>query len=1088
MDLVSDDDDENEYKSLETTAQLKTKTNEKTSVSVGPRSSAKKKRLVASSSSSDEEETTLQKPTRRKSDEIDDVDDSLSSSGESSSAEIPAIAVTNKKKLMPASKGKIENLKTGADKRQLADAYDDTLSTDEGEGSVDEQLTVDGGEVDEEDEDLIEKENDVATQSYNFDEILDDVDFDDNAFSGSGRVNEAPFAMATPALPSTLDLSNEDEEVDDETRRILVERERVMNELKLLDVDERNLEDELMRVQTMIANVQSRRDTLKRELAALRMDGSKDKTWSSESFPHSKVLRGELNRIFGFSKFRELQLEVMNATICGRDCFVVLPTGSGKSLLFQLPAVVQGGITVVISPLLSLSRDQLLNLADKGISGLMISSEQDREELKRSYTRLFNGDPSLKLVYVTPEMLVQSKKFVSVLEALHRKRLLTRIVVDEAHCCSTMGHDFRPDYQKLFFLKRQFPSVPLLCVTATATVQVEEDVKRVLLGGKDDWLVFRASFNRANLRYEVVEKKGDGSSFNAQLCGLVNTRFAKQCGIVYCLSRKDAENAAEVLRKAGCSARPYHARLPTNRNRDTHEQWRTGRVRVVCATTAFGMGIDKPDVRFVVHSTLSTSIEGYAQESGRAGRDGKEATCVLLYRRQDVSRVSQLISDKQTGEQKLFEMIRYCENCSDCRRVVMGRCFGESFDPNKCQKTCDVCAAESPAIKLDHTLHAENVLRKYLAVRSIGRSSYLTQTQLVDAWRGTGSASSSSSSSGAGSHFKCPDGWSRSDCERLVLQMLLRGVLKIHWTYNAHRTTAYMDVGERAHQLLRQFEPSQVKVEYFVPGAASASSSSTRKKKANTTEDEEKGKAQKGKASTTTATAGKRKPSAAASKTVAPSKTTLTDMFQRVKERTVGAPIQIDLDMEEDEFAAGVKGKQNPVVTGENDSDDDLWSDNRLGSRKGMKETSSSLIGTNTVPSTGFTTARSLRESVPPPSTSTAALRLSAPAPLPTSWSSFASHSSTLTRAPSHQSGVRIINNDAASASSLLTAAAPTSSNISGSSVLTAPARLPASYIGSSATSSLGRIGPATVATRQNGSFYGDPEEEDQFDPDAYYG
>ncbi|KAH9251971.1 hypothetical protein BASA81_010175 [Batrachochytrium salamandrivorans] len=661
---------------------------------------------------------------------------------------------------------------------------------------------------DEEDEEDSEEEDDEE-DSLNFDEVFDD----DAEFLPSATLPRFP----TIVLDEGEDVEMEEQEEDEETRQFNLQRQTVLGEIRSLDEEEKRLQQELARMETMIAVVQSKRDNQRRLLAELqRNSSSKDKTWSSENFKHSKPLRAALQKVFGFSEFRELQLQALNATLCNRDCFVVLPTGSGKSLLFQLPAVVQGGITLVVSPLLSLSRDQIYNLERLGIQALMISSAQSAEELKLMYTRL-RSDDTVRLVYVTPEMLIKSKKFVSALEQLQKRGLFRRICIDEAHCCSTMGHDFRPDYQKLFILRRQFAGVPILCVTATATVRVEEDVRETLSLG-EDWVCFRASFNRPNLRYEVLDKPAEHGKFMYQLLDIITRQHRNQSGIIYCFSKKDTERIAQDLCNEHVSACCYHSKVPPKDQARAHTLWRQGKIKVVVATTSFGMGIDMPGVRFVIHACLSTSTEGYVQESGRAGRDGKPASCILLYRRADVLRVSSLVSEKKNGWDKLREMVEYCENALECRRVVTGRCFGEQFDANKCLGQCDVCATTAvKAVRVNHTVPGENLLRRFMQLKRV--SPTVTMNQLVDAWRK------------ASTGFVCPGGWTVLDCERLVMHLLTSSVLKVVWSYTPYGANSYLEQGNRAKFLCGQQQPSQtgeLRIEYGVPvsdcvmGAAAA--------------------------------------------------------------------------------------------------------------------------------------------------------------------------------------------------------------------------------------------------------------------------
>ena len=272
-------------------------------------------------------------------------------------------------------------------------------------------------------------------------------------------------------------------------------------------------------------------------------------------------MRDILENTFHFSSFRENQLEAINATLSGKDVFVVLPTGAGKSLIFQLPALLSEGVTLVISPLLSLSLDQVENAQKTGIRAGMLFGKQEASEKYQVYDEL-RAD-NLSLLYVTPEMVVKSTKLMGVLQDAYSRGCLARVVIDEAHCMSTMGHDFRADYKKLFTLKRQFPECPLLAVTATATQAIEQDIHRTLFDIDMDidpqWVVFRSSFNRTNLRYRVLDKAKVKEGFKRQVVDLISSEFKHQAGIVYCTTKKQCGELSAVLNEAALSSKVYHA-------------------------------------------------------------------------------------------------------------------------------------------------------------------------------------------------------------------------------------------------------------------------------------------------------------------------------------------------------------------------------------------------------------------------------------------------------------------------------------------------------------------------------------------------
>ena len=411
-----------------------------------------------------------------------------------------------------------------------------------------------------------------------------------------------------------------------------------------------------------------------------------------------------LKQYFGFTSFRPLQEEIIRDSLAGKDVFVLLPTGGGKSLCYQLPALARDGLTVVVSPLIALMKDQVDALQASGIPATFLNSSLAADESRKRLRGLHNGE--YRLLYAAPERLMLS----GFLEDLQRWNIRL-IAVDEAHCISEWGHDFRPEYRQLADLRKLFPHVPFMALTATATGRVREDIVTHLKLREPK--IYVASFNRPNLTYRVIPKNKPYD----QLLHFLRAR-PKESGIVYCQSRKSAERVAANLTEDGVKARPYHAGLTPKERSEHQELFLRDDVRVICATIAFGMGINKPHVRFVVHYDLPKNIEGYYQETGRAGRDGLPSECVLLFSAGDVVKQTGFIDEKPAKEQQiareqLQQMVHYAE-CAGCRRVELLAYFGEEFSAEGCG-ACDNCL--SPRATFDGTLAAQKFLSCVYRIR-----------------------------------------------------------------------------------------------------------------------------------------------------------------------------------------------------------------------------------------------------------------------------------------------------------------------------------------------------------------------------------
>lgn len=407
---------------------------------------------------------------------------------------------------------------------------------------------------------------------------------------------------------------------------------------------------------------------------------------------------GELKKYFGYPEFNPLQEDIIRDVLEDRDVFVLMPTGSGKSLCYQLPAVMKDGVTVVISPLIALMKDQVDSLRSNGIGASCINSSLGAEEIEDVKTRLMEN--KCRILYVAPERFA-SYDFLCFIKTLR----IALFAVDEAHCISEWGHDFRPEYRKLSALRKMFPQVPIIALTATAIPDVQKDIIQAL--GLSSARIYRASFNRPNLFYYVRPKEDAYEQISAYIA-----EHKQDSGIIYCQSRNSAESLAQKLQEDGFRALPYHAGLHKDVRNENQERFIKDDAEIIVATIAFGMGINKPDVRYVIHYDLPKNIESYYQETGRAGRDGADSDCILFFSYGDRKKIEALIEKspnpqkKAAAYRKLAEMIKFCETFQ-CRRKFLLGYFGEMYS-GQCGK-CDTCL--TPRETFDGT----EIARKALA-------------------------------------------------------------------------------------------------------------------------------------------------------------------------------------------------------------------------------------------------------------------------------------------------------------------------------------------------------------------------------------
>mmetsp|Transcript_13267 Transcript_13267/g.17711 ORF Transcript_13267/g.17711 Transcript_13267/m.17711 type:complete len:1088 (+) Transcript_13267:68-3331(+) len=508
---------------------------------------------------------------------------------------------------------------------------------------------------------------------------------------------------------------------------------------------------------------------------------------------------------FGHKGFRSGQRQVVEAALAGRDCFVLMPTGGGKSLCYQLPAWCCPGLAVVFSPLVSLIQDQVDSMNECGVMSATLSSSSAGglfTDATWATLRSLPAHGGVKLLYITPEKLAQSNQTKRALHDLAGRGLLSRFIVDEAHCVSSWGHDFRPDYLQLKILRQEFTNVPIMALTATADRRVVDDVSTVL--GLREPFSWRSSFNRAKLDYEVRTKVQSKVKVQGEIAEYVK-RHLNESGLVYCLSRKDCETTCEALRKAlpgnGHRISFYHGEVDSAEREDRQRRWSRGELKLMCATLAFGMGVNKPDVRYVIHMSIPKSLANYYQESGRCGRDGLGGKCILYFIPRDRATQEAMIRDDfgdgESGKRSrggmrrdpqvintelaaLNQMGLYALDTVRCRRAIVLEYFGETdFDPViGCGELCDNCRDRRPHESRDYGYHVMNLVQ-LVRLCTVDKKFNVTQRALADTYRGSENDVSkklravahNSSAIGRGNSLKKPE------LDDLILRLICTNIL-----------------------------------------------------------------------------------------------------------------------------------------------------------------------------------------------------------------------------------------------------------------------------------------------------------------------
>ncbi|KAK0228251.1 P-loop containing nucleoside triphosphate hydrolase protein [Armillaria fumosa] len=553
------------------------------------------------------------------------------------------------------------------------------------------------------------------------------------------------------------------------------------------------------RIQAVTDEMRSRKTTA--------VSSSRDPPWLAE-------INEKLHSIFKLKSFRQGQVEVISAALDGRDIVALMPTGGGKSLCYQLPAVcVKGrtkGVTVVISPLRSLMHDQVGDLQKKGVDAILACPGSPE------YRTRLQGRKLPTLVYVTPEMLERNRPLLNILSALNDSLRLARFVIDEAHCLPEWGKDFRKDYDALGTLKERFPGVPLMALTASATPSAILDiVQRLRLFNH---FQYQQSFNRPNLTYSVLPKPKGHRKTVDNIAAYISSLHADHSGVIYCLTRKTTEKVAAYLRESGIGAKHYHAELTSAEKISVQNEWKAGECKVIVSTTAFGMGIDKADVRYVIHYDLPRNLIGLYQETGRAGRDGNPADCILYYRYNDFTRLIYMIRNptdpesatketREEQEREAYLVMQYCVDSIDCRRQQILFHFGEDIAASRCNAHCDNCVNDTPVLDQDVTLDAINIV-KVVGMLAEGD---VTVEYCRDVFRGKTSATVRGRSHHMSRLFGLGRHLSQTLTERLFSLLLSKGILDLHFSCDNpggwHIT--YIKLGPHAQSFLLASEDKQ---------------------------------------------------------------------------------------------------------------------------------------------------------------------------------------------------------------------------------------------------------------------------------------
>ncbi|KAK3920971.1 Bloom syndrome protein-like protein [Frankliniella fusca] len=479
------------------------------------------------------------------------------------------------------------------------------------------------------------------------------------------------------------------------------------------------------------------------------------------------------------------QEQIIKATLEKRDTLIVMPTGQGKSLCFQLPAVLADGVTIVVTPLKSLMNDQTSKLTNIGIK---VATFSEGSDYKKIIADLKGSNPKIKLLYTTPEMLCTSQTLKAAIESLRMHNKLAHFVFDEAHCIVSWGNEFRPAYKKLMWLHNTYPNVPFMALTATATPETKLRIER-LLGLKNVM-----SVDRPNIKYTVLNSNNETVTNVAEN---IKRNYPNCCGIVYCITRDECEKVTAKLRAENITCHAYHAGISQNMLQTAHKLWMDGDVQVMVATNAFGMGIDKPNVRFVYHLHIPKSIEEYYQECGRAGRDGQYAECILLYKLEDATTWFKLLENNSNNKiytsttgynmEHVKSMIRYATNVNECRRLQLLKYFGEDQTPTCSAYCCDNYTAKEMHTSIDTAMQVRSVMNLLEQ-----KDKKFTAKQLIDILKGSRQKALTSHGFNLLRQYGMMNNWKSEDLTTFIAYLYTHGFINFYPVRNAYNVAYYL--------------------------------------------------------------------------------------------------------------------------------------------------------------------------------------------------------------------------------------------------------------------------------------------------------